>query len=289
MSLPTQLTTRDGLKLHVCHWPVPAGHSIQGVVCLVHGLGEHIGRYEHVARHLTQAGWAVVGYDHRGHGQSEGPRGRMRQDDDLLHDLASVVDATRAHYPGQRLAVLGHSMGGLTVARFVSALAKPAEGAAWQRPVDLCVLSSPALDIGLNALQKLLLNTLGRFTPDLAVGSGLNADGVSNDPAVVKAYLADPLVHDRISGRLTQFMLQGGEVVHSKSAQWTVPTLLIYAGSDTLVRPQGSERFGKSAPASVVQVKCYKHMAHEIFNEPDQALVLGDLTDWLNRPHPARP
>lgn len=280
-SLPDTATTRDGLSLALSHWPVEAGQPLQGVACLVHGLGEHAGRYAHVARYLNQLGWAVVAYDHRGHGRSAGPRGGLAQDDDLLHDLATVIDTLRRTYPSERLLVLGHSMGGAVVSRFVSAWAKPTEDAAWRRPVDLCVLSSPALDIGLNAVQKGLLNSLGRVTPDLAVGNGLKPEWVSNDPAVVKRYVDDPLVHDRITGRLTRFMLEGGETVHARAASWTVPTLLLYAGSDRCVRPAGSERFSAAAPEDVVATQAYPHMAHEIFNEPDQAVVLKALGDWL--------
>lgn len=279
--LPDKATARDGVPLALSHWPVEPGQALQGVVCLVHGLGEHAGRYAHVARALTQAGWAVVSYDHRGHGRSGGPRGGLAQDDDLLHDLATVIDTLRRPYPSQRLLVLGHSLGGLVVSRFVSAWAHPAEDAAWRRPVDLCVLSSPALDIGLNAVQKGLLNSLGRLTPDLAVGNGLKPEWVCSDPAVVKRYVDDPLVHDRITGRLTRFMLEGGEAVHARAASWTVPTLLLYAGSDRCVRAAGSERFGAAAPKDVVTTHAYPHMAHEIFNEPDQATVLKDLGAWL--------
>lgn len=289
MNFPAQVTTRDGLHLFARHWPVPAGQSPRGVVCLVHGLGEHGGRYEGVAQHLNAAGWAVVAHDHRGHGQSGGPRGKLKQSDDLLHDLASVIDQARQAYPGVPLVLVGHSMGGLVVARFVSALAAPVEQAPWQRPVDLCVLSSPALDLGMNVFQKLLLNTVGRLTPDVAVGNGLDPDGVCNDPAVVKAYREDPLVHDRISGRLTLFMLDGVNQVHARAPAWTVPTLLLYAGADTILPPAGSTRFAQAAPPAVVQSKVYPRMAHEIFLEPDKALVFNDLVSWLNRPHPTRP
>ena len=279
--LPDTATTRDGLSLALRHWPLEAGQALQGVVCLVHGLGEHAGRYAHVARFLNQQGWAVVAYDHRGHGQSAGPRGGLAQDDDLLHDLAIVIDTLRRSYPSQRLLVLGHSMGGAVVSRFVSAWARPTEDATWRRPVDLCVLSSPALDIGLNAVQKGLLGSLGRVTPDLAVGNGLKPEWVCSDPAVVKRYVDDPLVHDRITARLTRFMLEGGETVHARAAGWAVPTLLLYAGSDRCVRPAGSVRFAAAAPKDVLTTHAYPHMAHEIFNEPDQDTVLKALGTWL--------
>lgn len=278
---PTTLTARDGLKLSLTHWPVPTGAAPRGVFCLVHGLGEHAGRYEHVARALHECGWAVVAHDHRGHGRSEGPRGGLRNDDDLLHDLAMVIDHARTLYPSRPLGLLGHSMGGLTVARFVAALAGATETPPWRRDVDLCVLSSPALDIGLSSVQRAMLGTVGRLTPDVAVGNGLKPEWICSDPAVVKAYLGDPLVHDRITGRLTRFMLDGGDVALARAAQWPVPTLLQYAGSDRCVRPAGSERFAATAPADRVETRAYAHMSHEIYNEPDRTVVLADLQTWL--------
>jgi alpha-beta hydrolase superfamily lysophospholipase len=280
-TIANTVRTRDGLNLVTTHWPAPG--VVRGVVCLVHGLGEHAGRYPHVAKAFNQQGWAVVSHDHRGHGQSPGPRGALHESDDLLHDLASVIDAIKAGYPTQRLLVLGHSLGGLVVSRFVSALANPSENAPWQRPVDLCVLSSPALDLGMSSFQHGLLNTVGRLTPDVAVGNGLKPEWVSSDASVVKNYVDDPLVHDRITGRLTRFMLDSGEVVHARAPSWTVPTLLLYAGADRCVRPDGSARFAQAAPKQMVTAKAYPEMSHEIFNEPDKAQVLSDLMGWLSR------
>ena len=278
---PTTVRTRDGLNLVTTHWP--STQPLRGVVCLVHGLGEHARRYAHVARMFNQAGWAVVSYDHRGHGQSPGPRGCLHADDDLLHDLAHVIDATRRAYPKQRLLLLGHSLGGLVVSRFVSALASPSENAPWQRPVDLCALSSPALDLGMSKLQKGLLASVGRLTPDVAVGNGLKPEWVCSDASVVKDYVDDPLVHDRITGRLTRFMVDSVAVVHQRAPHWTVPTLLQYAGADRCVQAAGSVRFASAAPTQLLTTIAYEGMSHEIFNEPDKARVLGDLQAWLIR------
>jgi alpha-beta hydrolase superfamily lysophospholipase len=279
-SFPAQVRTRDGLSLFATHWPAPG--TPRGVACLVHGLGEHSGRYTHVVKAFHQQGWTVVTYDHRGHGQSPGPRGGLKQSDDLLHDLAAVIDTVRASHPGQRLLVLGHSLGGLVVSRFVSALASPSEGANWQRPVDLCVLSSPALDLGMSGFQKALLNSVGSLMPDMAVSNGLKPEWVCSDASVVRDYVDDPLVHDRITGRLTRFMVEACEVVHDRAASWTVPTLLLYAGADHCVPPAGSERFAKAAPSQMLTAMPYPEMAHEIFHEPEKARVLADLMAWVN-------
>lgn len=280
-SFPSHVHTRDGLDLVTQHWPLAAGQKAHGVAVIVHGLGEHAMRYAHVAAYLQQHGWAVVGYDHRGHGRSPGPRGALAHDDDLLHDLAAVVDAARAAYPGERLILVGHSLGGAISARFVSALAVPKEPAAWSRPVDGLVLSSPALAVYISPVQRALLATLGKLTPDIPVGNGLKPEWVCNNPATVQAYLADPLVHDRITGRLSLFIIGAGEVVRQRASAWTVPTLILWGGADRCVRPQGSVDFASQAPRTMVRAQPFPSLSHEIFNEIEQAEVLDAVGDWL--------
>jgi alpha-beta hydrolase superfamily lysophospholipase len=130
-------------------------------------------------------------------------------------------------------------------------------------------------------MQKLLLATLGRLAPDLAVGNGLKPAWVSRDAAVVRAYVADPLVHDRITPRLARFILDGGELVRRLAPRWRVPTLLMWAGSDRCVAPRGSAEFAAAAASGVVQAQAFTPLYHEIFNEPEQAQVFARLREWL--------
>lgn len=282
-AFPAAIRTRDGLDLVTQHWALPADQTCRGVAVIVHGLGEHCLRYAHVAAYLNAHGWATVSYDHRGHGRSPGQRGGLAQGDDLLQDLAKVVDATRAAYPGQKLILIGHSLGGVIAGRFVSALARPTESASWSRPVDGLVLTSPALDVPISAIQKGLLATVGKLTPDVPVGNGLKPEWVCNNPATVKAYIADPLVHDRITGRLTMFILSEGAHVRARASQWTVPTLIMWGGQDRCVKPAGSVAFATAAPTSVVTSQPYPKLSHEIFNEVEQGEVLQLMGDWLGR------
>ena len=276
--MPANLSTDDGLPLFLHDWPHAAP---RGTVLIVHGLGEHGGRYAHVAAQLNAWGWRVMAHDHRGHGRSGGERGRIPSDDALLRDLARVIDAARAEQPGPLL-LLGHSLGGLIAARFV-AEGLQAAPAAWSREVQALVLSSPALAIEMNLVQKLLLATLGPLAPNLAVGNGLNPAWVSRDPAVVAAYVADPLVHDRITPRLTRFIVDGGALVRSLAPRWRVPTLLMWAGSDRCVAPRGSAEFAAAAPKAVLQAQVFEPLYHEIFNEPEQAQVFTRLQAWLQQ------
>ena len=271
----TTFTAADGENLAVQDWPLPEGMMARGTVLLVHGLGEHVGRYDALAQRLNAWGYAVRGYDQYGPGESGGPRGGLNTDTRLLEDLGDLVDATRARTPaGQPLVLLGHSMGGLVAARFV---------ALNMRPVDALVLSSPALDAGLGAVQKMLVATLPRIAPNLRVGNGLDAQYLSHDPAVVAAYRADPLCHDRISARLARFIAEGGPATLARAAHWRVPTLLMWAGSDKLVNPAGSRAFAAAAPQALVQSHCFAPLYHELFNEsPEMAdPVFNMLHTWL--------
>ena len=265
----------DGQNLAIQDWLPAHGEAVRGMVLIVHGLGEHAGRYDALASRLNAWGFAVRGYDQFGHGESAGARGALPSETRLLDDLADVMDDTRSRMASDvPLILLGHSLGGLVAARLVSLQ---------MRKVEALVLSSPALDAGMNALQKLLVAVLPKLLPDLRVGNGLNPKFLSHDSAVVAAYRADRLVHDRISARLARFIAEAGPAVLAQAATWTVPTLLLFAGDDHLVNPTGSRRFAKAAPKQVLTSTCFENLYHEIFNEADAAPVFSALRRWLDQ------
>jgi alpha-beta hydrolase superfamily lysophospholipase len=277
------VTTGDGLALATTLWPARrgAGEAARGVVVIVHGLGEHCGRYAHVARRLNEAGFDAVGYDHRGHGRSPGRRGAMPAADSLCADLGAVLRAVRAGFDGP-LVLLGHSLGGLVAGRFV------AEGlaerpAAWWMAVDALAMSSPALDAGANAMQKVLLATVAPLLPDLAIDNGLAPHWISRNPATLAAVAADPLVHHRITGRLGIFAASEGRSVIAVAPRWSTPTLLMWAGADRCVAPRGSAEFAAAAPGDMVTAREWPGLYHEIFNEPEQDEVLETLVGWMRR------
>lgn len=278
--------TADGLRLALHRWPLD---DARGTVLIVHGLGEHAGRYAHVAAALNAAGWSALGHDHRGHGDSDGARGVIAAADSLLADLAAVIDAVRAGSPRGPLVLLGDSMGGAVAARLVAEALQPAP-AAWSRPADALVLVAPALETTMTRWQRLQLALMRRLAPDVAVRSGLDATALSRDPAVVRAYLADPRVHDRISARLAQFIVDAGAFVRAHAARWRVPTLLLWGGADRIVAPSGSAAFAAAAPVGVVSAWCDPAMLHEPFNDVGREQVLQRLTGWLSTlPSPREP
>jgi alpha-beta hydrolase superfamily lysophospholipase len=269
------VTPQIGLSgtLAIYDWPAPDSPP-RGRVLLVHGLGEHMGRYTQLAEQLRSWGFAVRGYDQYGHGQSAGPRGDMKNARSLLGDLGCVIDVTRklTGAVNRPLIVLGHSMGGLVASAAV------AENL---RPVDGLVLSSPALATDVNALQKILLRVMPKLAPHLCVDNGLKVQFLARDPEVVQAYTQDSMVHRQISAGLAEWIVQQGQRVRAAASQWATPTLLMYAGHDRLVAPRGSAEFAALAPPCV-RSHVFEAMYHEIFNDPERQIVMDTLKDWLD-------
>lgn len=268
MTIPEDLHTRDGTRLHLHHCSLP---EPQRIALITHGLGEHGGRHAALARWLNVRGWNVVAWDQRGHGRSEGPRGALRSPEDPVADLKDVI---REVNPGrQPLLLIGHSAGGAFAARFT--LEHPGL-------VDALVLSSPAFAADLSPWQRVLLAFGNLCAPSLAQASGLDPEFISHDRDVVRAYREDPLVHNRVTARLASAILDAGRAAVDAAPAWRVPTLLLYAGDDHLVAPRGSDAFAAAAPRDVVEVERFDALYHEIFNEgPAAAPVFARLERWM--------
>ncbi len=267
----TTLLVRGDDNLAFYAWP-QAPETPRATVLLVHGLGEHMGRYGHVASALQAAGYAVFGYDHHGHGLSSGVRGNLTHPQQLVEDLAFVLEHVRSLTPSP-IIVLGHSMGGLVAASAV------AHGIPH---IDSLVMSSPALGAQTNLVQKILLASLPKLFPHLRVDNGVKTAWVARDAQVVRAYQQDPLVHRQIAAGLAAWILKEGAKTILQAHAWQTPTLLLYAGQDQLVLPQASAEFARLAPSGVVQSHCFNVMYHEIFNDPEKASVIAKLLAWLD-------
>lgn len=262
-------------------WQSPDGHCLfwqyfpakqaKALLLLVHGIGEHIGRYADVIPVLNTMGLAVLAYDQYGHGRSEGKRGTLDVFDRLDRDLQWVIKEKVRERGTQPLIVFGHSMGGAVVAN------RLAKG---ETAVDFAVLSSPALRPHLALGAKCVAMLMNALMPMMSFHHGLSLK-VSHRQAVNDALLADSLCHKHISGRLATFIIQAGEYARQQASNWQVPTLLLYAGQDYLVHRSGSDEFAKKAPACV-QAQCFEGYYHEIFHEIDTTPVYGRLAEWLD-------
>jgi alpha-beta hydrolase superfamily lysophospholipase len=266
------LQLADGAALSVRDWPVPEGLARRGSILIVHGLGEHNGRYAHVADRLAGIGLAVRAYDHRGHGHSDGVRGAIPHPEALLDDIRAVFDDLRGD--GEPPFVLGHSMGGTVAAR--------AATGGWITPRAL-VLSSPALRVGLPWLKAAGMAVARRLAPDRGLPNSLPVGMLSHDVRVVEAYKSDALVHDRITPRLYDFLAEAGAAARRDATRFTIPTLLLVAGIDRLVDAEGAREFAAALPDGVGTLHVYDDLYHELFNErePDRGRVLDELCGWL--------
>lgn len=265
-----QIHAADGTTLHVSDYLVPAA-ELRGSVVVMHGLGEHSGRYRHVAKFFNERGLSVRCYDHRGHGRSQGARGDVINGDPMVQDAEIVIDDFAARFADPPL-LFGHSMGGLFAARFALSGLSPLRG---------LILSSPALGLRLSGVDAALLRMFSATVPWLGVPSGLVSKFLSHDPKVVAAYKADPLVHGRVSARLLQSMLSSIEFCQSHAGSLSIPALIVAAGDDRLVDVEGAKRFFAQLPPKLAEMHIYQHLYHEIFNELNSSQPFADLSAWL--------
>lgn len=263
----------DGQVLRRRSWPLA---DARRSVLLVHGLGEHSGRYLHVAAWFRARGFDVRSYDQRGHGQTPGPRGALRRGDDLLSDLAAVY-TEYAKGKTQLPLLLGHSMGGLVAARAVLD-GRITPGA--------LLMTSPALRSWASPGLRKLAHVLSSLLPNLPLGNGLKTDDLSHDPSVVAAYRSDPLCFSKVTPRLADFIFRAGDACVADAPTLHVPTLLLVASADKLVDPAGSTDFASAAWATrQLTTRHFAGFYHELMNEaqPARTQVMKQMGDWLDK------
>ena len=249
--------------------------NARAALIVVHGLGEHAGRYQAVADRLAAAGVSTFAYDQRGHGTSEGRRGHV----DSFHVLMQDLDRFRREVSGLidprvPLFVLGHSMGGLVALRYVEEYDAPLRGA---------VIVAPWLGTAAHVprWKVMLANALTRVLPAMPFRNALDTAWLSRDPEVVAAYREDPLVHDRITPRFfTEVSAAMGKVLQS-SDRVGMPLLFMLPGADRIVDTQRTLAFARSLSAPDVSIKVYPGHYHELLNEPDRETIMRDLREWL--------
>jgi alpha-beta hydrolase superfamily lysophospholipase len=268
------LETRDGLDLFVHQWHAE-GVPKQWTFVIVHGLGEHSGRYRHMAEWFAPLGADLHAMDLRGHGRSGGQRGYAPSLKALLDDIDIVIARARAGSDAP-VVIVGHSFGGLLAIAF--ALDRPDH-------VDKAVFSAPLLmpKVKVPAWKRAIAGVLPRVAPRLALSNEVDARLLSHDPEVASAYVNDPLVHDRITGGLYGDTIARGEEFIRRAPELRVPFLLMQGRDDEIVDPIGSQRFFARATASDRAFCVYPGMYHEIFNEVEQEKVFADIESWLTR------
>jgi alpha-beta hydrolase superfamily lysophospholipase len=265
------LRAADGTRIHYLTW---AAARPRAVLLLSHGLGEHAGRYAPFAANLAARGITVAAPDHRGHGRSGGQRGHVARFSRFADDFEAVRAAV-APRDGLPVFVLGHSLGGLIVIRWMQAYRRA--------KVRGVILSAPLLGVALRApAWKLAISgVLSRWLPRVPFTSGVDPEKLSSDAAYIRSYHDDPLVHGRVTPRLYTELMAATEAAFAECAVLRDPPILVLVpGDDRIVDAAAVTRFAESLPGEVA-VRHYPRMRHEVLNEADRALPISDVLAWL--------
>lgn len=239
----------------------------KAAVVIVHGLCEHLGRYDYTAEKLNEQGLAVYRFDHRGHGRSEGKRVYYSDFHEIARDVHTVVEMAVNENPSLPVFVLGHSMGGYASTLFASLYPGMARG----------IILSGALTRFNNSLgmELPMPNPADAYLPN-ALGSG-----VCSDPAVVQAYEADPLVEKEISVSLFNSLYEGVKWLKANPDRFTDAALILHGSRDGLVSEKDSrDLFGEIASQDKT-LKIYAFLYHEILNEPCKDEILDEIFAWI--------
>lgn len=268
-----ELEIHDGDVLYGREWQPE--NKIRGVICLIHGLGEHSGRYVNMAQNLTAAGYVLLSYDQRGHGKSSGKRGHTPSYDTLLDDIDCFKSESLKRFPDLPTFLYGHSLGGNLVLNYVLRRRPKFTGV---------IVTSPWLKLANDppALLKMIFRCLNKVWPTFSLPSGLNLEALSRDSKVVEAYKVDPLVHKRISIRLFVTMDQAGLWALENAGNFYLPLLLMHGGSDRITSSQATKQFAAHVPKGC-NLKIWEGLFHELHNEPEKEKVIGNIIDWLKQ------
>ncbi len=257
------------------YW-LPEDH-VKAVLLVVHGLAEHSGRYMNLVNRFVPLGYAVHGFDLPGHGRSHGRRVHIHRFEDYTKTLSSFLSKVQGLHPEIPVFLVGHSMGSLISAAFLIDRQEAFKGAILSGPGVVKVpdnVSSATILAG--KVFSVLMPKIGLI--------GLDAKGVSRDPAVVKAYVEDPLVYTgKTTARLAAELLRTMQTVSTLAAEIKLPILLVQGGADRLVDPSGARMLYDRIQSSDKTLKIYEGLYHEILNEPEREEVLADMETWLEK------
>lgn len=277
-----RFTAISGQSIYTQVWrPDGPEANAKTLMLLVHGAGEHSGRYVQVAQYFCDRGYVVAGLDHIGHGKSDGKYGFINQFSDYVDTVETYRKKLSQEFPGLPMILLGHSMGGTISAQLLLQQQSSFIG---------CVLSGAAIksELEISRLQTWLINFLSRALPNFGMLQ-LDASGVSRDLAVVEAYRKDPLVYrGKMSARLLAELLYAMSNIQEKAAEIVLPLLTLHGGADVMTAPAGSEFVHAKASSKDRTLKIYPELFHEILNEPERLQVLSEIHSWCEQRLPSQ-
>jgi alpha-beta hydrolase superfamily lysophospholipase len=265
--------TSDGLEMYSKAW-VPQRRA-KGVVCLVHGLGEHIGRYQADGEALAEGGYVLAGFDQRGFGKSGGRRGHTPSAEACFGDIDTFLGEIGQRYPGQPRFLYGNSMGGILVLAYTPVRRPPVVGV---------IATAPALKSSVEEqkLKIFLGNLLGMFIPTFTVNSGIDMQMLSRDPRVADQVAKDPLCHTLVTTALGKLLTKAIGLAFENAPHFQLPLLLMHGTKDGIAYPRGSQMFAELAPKEKVTLKLWDGFKHELHTDPEKAQVFTTIIEWLD-------
>lgn len=247
--------------------------QIKAVVIIVHGLGEHSGRYQHVAEKLTKNNFGVIAYDHFGHGKTTGKRGHNPGYDYVLESISKLINKAKEVFGDKPLFLYGHSMGGNAVINFVLQKNNDLQGVISTSPLLQLAFQPPKWKLSLGKIAQ-------KIAPSITLGNELDANDISRDPVEVQKYIEDPLVHDKVSPNFSLSFLDTGQWAIANASLLKVPMLLLHGTGDKINDYKASEAFANNT--NKVTLKLYPEGYHELHNDLCKEEMLQDIIDWLN-------
>ena len=265
--------TKDGLEMFSLSWEPKK--EPKAVICLVHGLGEHIVRYDHVGKALSDAGYALLGFDLRGHGKSAGPLGHTPSYQTLMDDISDFIDQAKEKFPGKPVFLYGHSLGGNLVLNLPLRQKLEIQGV---------IATGPWLELAFQppSVQVLLARIMAKVLPGLTQPNGLDTSALSRIPSVEQAYKSDPLVHNKISAIMFLETYRSGLWALEHASEFPLPLLLMHGTADRICSVEASRKFVEALPGKAEGV-FLDGWFHEIHNDEDQELVFSLMIEWLKK------
>ena len=271
MSTEFSWQTADGIKIYGIDWPCEAPCAVVGII---HGLGEHVHRYEHVVHYFHQHNIAAIGYDRRGHGRSGGKKGHTTSYQAFLDEIGQLVVEAEERYPDTPVFLYGHSMGGNLLLSYIIRRHPNITGAIVSAPHIRLAFQPSAVMLAMGRMMK------GVF-PGFTQPNGLDVEQISRDKDEVEKYKNDPYVHNKLTAITGMSMLESATTLDKYQGAFPVPLLLMHGTADGITDPQGSEDFAARIKGDIT-FKKWEGLYHEIHNEPEKGEVIALMVNWIN-------
>lgn len=268
-----ELVCEDGSRRFAAEWREASDVPVKAVIAIVHGMGEHLGRYTHVAKMFTENGYAAFSFDQCGHGRTEGKRGHTTSYDALLDGVGAMLAEAQQRYPGLPIYIFAHSMGGNVAINYILRRKPNIAGA---------IVTGPWLKLAFNPppLQVIAARIVQRLFPAYTTNRPMKGDHLTSDPVMIKRYQEDPLGHGSITARFFFSVQTAGLWALKHASEWKVPLLLMHGGNDKVTSINASRQFAESVGplCTFMEWPDYKH---ELHNELEREDVFDVMLEWL--------